>query len=197
MRGNLDFVGKHSEAQVIIADRLGLMVLLDHELGEVFGRSATWNLWSFGGFWWILDPPFWGWSWLRFGSWPRELDKNWTLEMPQKTRWAWRDLKLEARDQWFLKSMETITNIHPFPIAITDIQSLSQSGLCFCLFQFRCRCRCRKHTSFWCFCSRVGLQWDSRILMNSRIASSFCAWWAWREVHVSQFNVAFRNWKKR
>lgn len=28
-------------SQVIIADRLGLMVLLDHELGEVFGRSAT------------------------------------------------------------------------------------------------------------------------------------------------------------
>lgn len=40
-------------------------------------------------------------------------------------------MKLEARDQWFLKSMETITNIHPFPIAITDIQSLSQSGLFF------------------------------------------------------------------
>lgn len=41
VRRNLGVGGKNSEAQVIIADRLGLMVLLDHELGEVFGRSAA------------------------------------------------------------------------------------------------------------------------------------------------------------
>ena len=60
IRRRFSVMGGIPNSQVIIADRLGLMVLLDHELGEVFGRSATWNWWSFGGFWCILDAGFLG-----------------------------------------------------------------------------------------------------------------------------------------